>query len=68
MAVTLDQILASTRRDLPELNRRRSVLEREAAGKLLKLLDQLDEHDDVQNVWANFDIPDEVMAKLTSAA
>jgi YebC/PmpR family DNA-binding regulatory protein len=44
------------------------VLDRESASKLLKLLDQLDEHDDVQNVWANFDIPDEVMASLTSAA
>jgi indole-3-glycerol phosphate synthase len=31
MAVTLDQILASTRLDLPELSRRRSALEREAA-------------------------------------
>jgi YebC/PmpR family DNA-binding regulatory protein len=44
------------------------VLDRETAGKLLKLMDQLDEHDDVQSVWANFDIPDEVMASLTSAA
>jgi len=27
-------------------------LERDAASKLLKLLDALEEHDDVQNVWA----------------
>jgi indole-3-glycerol phosphate synthase len=33
MAVTLDQILASTRLDLPELGRRRSALEREAADR-----------------------------------
>jgi indole-3-glycerol phosphate synthase len=33
MAVTLDQILASTRLDLPALNRRRSALEREAADR-----------------------------------
>ena len=33
MAVTLDQILASTRLDLPALGRRRSVLEREAADR-----------------------------------
>jgi indole-3-glycerol phosphate synthase len=33
MAVTLDQILASTRLDLPELGRRRSALEREAASR-----------------------------------
>ncbi len=43
-------------------------LERDAASKLLKLLDALEEHDDVQNVWANFDISDDVMASLTSAA
>ena len=33
MAVTLDQILASTRLDLPQLGRRRSALEREAADR-----------------------------------
>jgi indole-3-glycerol phosphate synthase len=33
MPVTLDQILASTRLDLPELGRRRSALEREAAAR-----------------------------------
>ncbi len=32
---------------------------------MLKLLDALDENDDVQNVYANFDIPDEVAAKLS---
>ena len=34
------------------------------ARKVLRLLETLDDHDDVQNVWANFDIPDEVMAKV----
>ena len=33
MPVTLDQILASTRLELPELGRRRSALEREAAER-----------------------------------
>ena len=32
------------------------------AQKVLKLIDMLDEHDDVQKVWANFDISDEDMA------
>ncbi len=36
-------------------------LEAKEAGKMLKLMNALDEHDDVQNVYANFDIPDEVM-------
>jgi len=31
------------------------------AGKLLRLLDDLDEHDDVQHVYANFDISDEAV-------
>lgn len=44
------------------------LLNREQAAKVLKLVDTLEEHDDVQNVWANFDIPDEIMASLTSAA
>ncbi len=32
------------------------------AKKILRLIEALDDHDDVQNVYANFDIPDEVMA------
>jgi transcriptional/translational regulatory protein YebC/TACO1 len=31
------------------------------AGTLLRLLDALDEQDDVNEVHANFDIPEEVM-------
>ena len=31
------------------------------ARQILKLLESLEEHDDVQNVYANFDIPDEIM-------
>ncbi|MES2498687.1 MAG: YebC/PmpR family DNA-binding transcriptional regulator [Pseudomonadota bacterium] len=36
----------------------------EDAGKLLKLIDALDDDDDVQTVWGNYDVPEEVMAKL----
>jgi YebC/PmpR family DNA-binding regulatory protein len=39
-------------------------LEGSQARQLLKLMDELEEHDDVQNVYANFDIPDEVMAEV----
>ncbi len=35
------------------------------ARKVLKLLETLDDHDDVQNVSANFNIPDEAMAELS---
>lgn len=34
------------------------------AGTLMKLLDTLDDDDDVQTVWGNYDIPDDVMEKL----
>ena len=32
------------------------------AKRVLRLVEALDDHDDAQNVYANFDIPDEVMA------
>jgi YebC/PmpR family DNA-binding regulatory protein len=32
------------------------------AKRVLRLIEALDDHDDVQNVFSNFDIPDEVMA------
>lgn len=40
------------------------ALDRSGAGPVLKLLDALEELDDVQEVHANFDIPDDVMAEL----
>ncbi len=36
----------------------------ENGAKVLKLVEALEEHDDIQNVYANFDIPAEVMASL----
>ncbi|MBO8142066.1 MAG: YebC/PmpR family DNA-binding transcriptional regulator [Firmicutes bacterium] len=36
----------------------------EDASRLMKLLDALEDHDDVQEVYANFDVPDEVLAAL----
>jgi YebC/PmpR family DNA-binding regulatory protein len=36
----------------------------EAAGQLLKLIDALEEDDDVQTVWGNYEVPDEVMERL----
>ncbi|MBI4828025.1 MAG: YebC/PmpR family DNA-binding transcriptional regulator [Nitrospinae bacterium] len=40
-------------------------LDEEAARKMLKLMDALDDHDDVQRVYANFDIPDAIMEKIS---
>jgi YebC/PmpR family DNA-binding regulatory protein len=36
----------------------------ETGEKLLKLIDQLNEHDDVQNVYANFEVSDALVAKM----
>ncbi|MBL4726822.1 MAG: YebC/PmpR family DNA-binding transcriptional regulator, partial [Rhizobiaceae bacterium] len=36
------------------------------AGTLMKLIDFLEDDDDVQSVYSNFEIDDEVMAKLSS--
>ncbi len=35
------------------------------AGQLLKLIDALDDDDDVQTVWGNYDVPDDIMEKLS---
>jgi YebC/PmpR family DNA-binding regulatory protein len=39
-------------------------LDENGAGKLFRLIEALEDSDDVQNVWANFDVSDEVMAKV----
>ena len=36
----------------------------EAAKQVLRLIDALDDHDDVQDVYANFDVSEEVMASV----
>jgi YebC/PmpR family DNA-binding regulatory protein len=41
-------------------------VDEDTAGTLLKLLDVLDDNDDVQTVSANFDIDDEVISRLTA--
>ncbi len=41
-----------------------AVAEIDAARKILTLMEELDDHDDVQNVFANFDIPDEILETL----
>ncbi|MCP4071807.1 MAG: YebC/PmpR family DNA-binding transcriptional regulator [Hyphomicrobiales bacterium] len=41
-------------------------VDEDKAPTLLKMMDALEDDDDVQNVYANFEIDDEVMAKLAS--
>jgi transcriptional/translational regulatory protein YebC/TACO1 len=38
-----------------------SVEDENEAKKILRLIDQLEENDDVQEVYANFDIPEHVL-------
>jgi transcriptional/translational regulatory protein YebC/TACO1 len=42
-------------------------VDEETAGSLFKMIDNLDEDDDVQAVTANFEISDDVLARLTAA-
>lgn len=42
----------------------RVTVDAENGGKVLRLIEALEDQDDVQNVYANFDIPEEVMATL----
>ncbi len=39
-------------------------LEGKAAQQMLQLMERMEEHDDVQNVYANFDIPEQVLAEV----
>lgn len=41
-------------------------VDEEGARKLFKLIDGLDDSDDVQNVFANFDVSDEIMEAINS--
>lgn len=42
------------------------ALDEKSAEQMLRLVDALEDHDDVQNVYTNFDITDEVIAKVGS--
>ena len=43
-------------------------LDEDAAGKVFRLIDALEDCDDVQNVYANYDVSDEVMEKVAADA
>ena len=40
------------------------ITDEKIANQILKLLEKIEEHDDVQNVYSNFDISDEILQKL----
>ena len=43
-----------------------TTLDEDKATALLKLMDALEDNDDVQNVFANFDIPEDIMTRLSA--
>jgi transcriptional/translational regulatory protein YebC/TACO1 len=38
----------------------------ETARKIVALMDEFEDHEDVQNAYANFNIPEDIMAKFLS--
>ncbi len=59
-----DQKLPLESAELAMIPKTTVALDEKRAEQFLKLYDALDEHDDVLNVHANFEISDEIMAKL----
>nr|MBP8305462.1 YebC/PmpR family DNA-binding transcriptional regulator [Phycisphaerae bacterium] len=43
-----------------------SVTDPNTARKIINLMESIDDHDDVQNAYSNFDIPAEVIAQVSS--
>ncbi len=60
--------LKPTRAEVTMVPKSTTRLEGEDAVRMLKLMEALEDHDDVQHVYANFDIPDEIMEKIGEAA
>ena len=42
------------------------IADESSARKLMRLLEALEENDDVQDVWSNFDIPEQVLEAVAS--
>ena len=68
--LSMDAVGVATSDALGDVDQRLLSIERqievdaEGARKILRLIDALEDSDDVQNVYANFDASDEVMAEL----
>ena len=50
--------------DLSQIPNLTVDVDADTARKVLRLLDGLDDHDDVQGAWANFEVSDEIMKEL----
>ena len=43
-----------------------AVTDEHTAAQVLRLYEALDDYDDTQNVYSNFDIPEETLARLSA--
>ncbi|GJL54246.1 MAG: putative transcriptional regulatory protein [Nitrospirales bacterium] len=66
-AALADADIPSTFAEVTFLPQNHIQLDEKAAEQALKLVEIMDDHDDIQKVHANFDISDEIMEKLASA-
>ena len=55
-------------KEITQIPRTTVALTSNDARKVLRLLELLDDHDDVQNVSANFDVSDEVLAEIEASS
>lgn len=56
--------MESERAELSMIPSNTIELDLDGGRKILRLMDALDDNDDVSNVYANFDLPDEVLAEM----
>jgi YebC/PmpR family DNA-binding regulatory protein len=53
--------IATTEAKLGQIPQNYIKLDENKAKQMMRLLEMLDDHDDVQNVWSNFDVPQELL-------
>ncbi len=53
--------VATTEAKLGQIPQNYIKLDEGKSKSMMRLLEMLDDHDDVQNVWSNFDVPEEMM-------
>jgi YebC/PmpR family DNA-binding regulatory protein len=54
--------IATLEAKLGQLPSRYVKIDDNKSKQMIRLIEMLDDHDDVQNVWTNFDVPEELMA------
>jgi transcriptional/translational regulatory protein YebC/TACO1 len=42
-----------------------TISDEKTASKIIALMEELEDHEDVQNAYANFDIPDEIVSRIS---